>query len=646
MEVQLGVRPEPVTGDVAALDAAERARRARLRVALVAMPFVSARRPSIQLGLLAAIARSHGFPVETFHLNLDFAARIGADPYERLCQHRGRMLGDWLFSVAAFGDDAPDPDGELLRDLGGSSPEEYARDGVTPERLLEMRRVDVPAFVDGVLHGEDWSQFDVVGFTSTFQQSVASFALAAELKRRWPSITTVFGGANFDGEMGRELTRAVDAVDLAISGEADLAFPGLLVALSRGSDVLSVPGVLARRAGRLVEGPPTVVVERLDELPVPDYHEYFDRLQAVGLGSGATVRQLPIPHESARGCWWGAKRHCTFCGLNASTMAFRAKSPKRVVEELAELAARHRSFSFTAVDNILEPSYLSELFPVLREAESSYDLFYEVKANLSREELRTMRGAGVRHIQPGIESLSSHVLGLMRKGTRASTNVNLLRWARHYGIQVTWNLLWGFPGETEQDYAEQADMMRSLTHLQPPGGGGRIWMERFSPIFEDRDRFPARRVEPDLSYRYVYPAHVDLQKVAYFFDYELDGSLPDTAYFEVSETMEAWSRAWTGQVPPSLWMWRTQGVIEIDDRRDPCSPSTIHLEGPLAELYLACFDQPRTVSMASAASGVAGTAPQVEAVLDEFVARRLMIRDGNLFLALALPVAGPLGDLV
>ena len=36
----------------------------------------------------------------------------------------------------------------------------------------------------------------------------------------------------------------------------------------------------------------------------------------------------------------------------------------------------------------------------------------------------------------------------MDKGVRAAQNVNLLRWARYYGIDVGWNILWGFPGET------------------------------------------------------------------------------------------------------------------------------------------------------------------------------------------------------
>lgn len=645
MKIELGVRPEPLAGDVGELTDDERERRAAFRVGLVTMPFVSAYRPSIQLGLLAALARGHGFTAETFHLNVELAVRLGPSLYELLCQHRGRLLGDWLFSVAAFGDDAPDPEGRLLRDLGGDVPPAFADEGATLERLEEIRRVDVPRFIDQMADAYDWSRFAVVGFTSTFQQSVASFALARAIKARWPEVTTLFGGANFDGDMGRELTRSVEVVDLAISGEADLAFPRLLVALSRGADPLSVPGVLARRDDGVVEGAPSAPVECLDQLPVPDYREYFARVEATGLLPPGGHRRVAIPFESARGCWWGAKRQCTFCGLNGSTMSFRAKSPGRVAEELAELASRYRSFSFTAVDNILEPTYLDELFPVLTERGATYDLFYEVKANLTRRQLRAMRGAGVRHIQPGIESLSSRVLGLMRKGTRMSTNVNLLRWACHYGIHVSWNLLWGFPGETVEDYAAQADVMRSLVHLQPPGGGGRIWMERFSPIFEDREGFPAGRVEPDLSYRYVYPDRVDLRQVAYFFEYELEHTLPDEAYAPIEEVLAEWARAWAGDERPALWLWQSPGLVQIDDHRTPGAPKGYTFEGPLAALYLACFEQPRTVAAAIEASGVSHRPERVEAALDEFVARRLMIRDGNLFLSLALPGPGPLGDL-
>ena len=80
----------------------------------------------------------------------------------------------------------------------------------------------------------------------------------------------------------------------------------------------------------------------------------------------------------------------------------------------------------------------------------------------------------------------------MRKGVRAGQNINLLRWAQYYGITVSWNILWGFPGESEEDYAEQAALLPDLIHLQPPMSAGRIWMERFSPLFTDHDAFRMR----------------------------------------------------------------------------------------------------------------------------------------------------------
>ena len=97
-------------------------------------------------------------------------------------------------------------------------------------------------------------------------------------------------------------------------------------------------------------------------------------------------------------------------------------------------------------------------------------------------------------------------------------------------MRVDWNLLWGFPGEAEQDYEEQAAVMPHLFHLPPPSSAARIWLERFSPLFTDPGTSGFGRRAPERSYRYVYPGDVDLERVAYFFDYDQAGGLPDSAY--------------------------------------------------------------------------------------------------------------------
>ncbi|HEU5107509.1 MAG TPA: RiPP maturation radical SAM C-methyltransferase, partial [Micromonosporaceae bacterium] len=381
-----------------------RSQRAAWPVVLVSMPFMMTDRPSIQLGLLKAITAGHGYDVRTLHANLDFAHRIGAGPYAALSERRGHMLGDWLFSVAAFGDEAPDPDGALL--------DEFATDfgfpdgGAGPggrEALLRIRDRDVPAYLDDLVRGAPWDEVRVVGFTCTFQQNAASFALARRLKREFPGIVTVFGGANFEDEMGLEYVRRVDCVDYAVIGEGDVAFPEFLDALATGGDPGAVPGVARRTAdgdgaGGVFAAPGRPPFGRLDDLPPPDYDEYFARAEALGLHPRTGQRTVRIPFESARGCWWGAKHHCTFCGLNGSTMRYRAKSPERLADELATQARRYRSFRFEAVDNILDTAYLSGLFPELAAAGTTYDIFYEIKANLSREQLKVLREGGVTHL--------------------------------------------------------------------------------------------------------------------------------------------------------------------------------------------------------------------------------------------------------
>jgi ribosomal peptide maturation radical SAM protein 1 len=604
---------------------------------LVSMPFMDAHRPSIQLGLLKSLATAHGFPARTLHAYLSFAAQIGKEDYQLLAQHRGPMLGEWLFSLAAFREAAPDQDSQLLAELADDHSYLAVSSAELRTRLTRLREVEIPAFLDALVDGVPWHDVAIAGFSSTFQQNTASFALARRLKERHPHIFTLFGGANFDGDMGPEYVRAFDWIDAAIIGEADDAFPRLLSALAAGIDLRAVPGIALRVDGGVSVTPPLPPTRQLDDLPTPDYEEYFTLAENVGVVTPAQRRRIWLPIETSRGCWWGAKHHCTFCGLNATTMQFRAKSSSRVLAELAEQSRRYRSFRFEAVDNILEPSYLTDLFPKLAEIEAGYEFFYEVKANLSRAQVKLLAQAGVAHIQPGLESLSSHVLRLMRKGVRAVQNVNLLRWCQYYGLRVSWNLLWGFPGETEQDYADQAAAMPHLHHLQPPESAGRIWLERFSPLFTGQDTRQLAERTPELSYRYVYPDVVDLERVAYFFDYQAEDGLAADTYVGVRTTAAAWFDSWRADSKPRLTHSSAPHVVQISDQRHEGQDGTYTFEDTLADLYLACSNRPTTAAAVRRKLDLRLPEEGIQEIFAEFERRGLMFVDEQFALALSLP---------
>lgn len=606
-----------------------------LAVALVFMPFAIPERPSIQLGLLSEIARREGHRVTCHHLNLELAARY-PDTYGGMCTFRGHMTGEWLFSYAAFGDAAHQGDAEYL-DTFPSEVAQAARGGIDREALIALRREALPAFIDAQVEAEDWGAYDVVGFSSTFQQHCASLALAQRLKARWPHLQIVFGGANVEGEMGRETARAFPYVDHVAVGEGDLSFPALLRAIADGEPGRKIAGI--QRAGDV--GQAAAPFDDLDGSPIPNYDEYFARTEKLGLAEHRNY--LPaLPLETARGCWWGRKHHCTFCGLNGDGMEFRRKSGARALDEMRALSDRYGLMMFQSTDNILDMKYLDDVFPRIEAEQNDYTFFFEVKSNVTRAQIAQMRRGGVMWIQPGIESMSTEVLALMEKGCTMLHNVRLLKWALYYKMRVGWNLLWGFPGETEAHYAAEYEVLTKIPHLEPPNAVTRLWLERFSPMYFDRERFPARFLTPEKSYGYVYPPDVDLEKLAYFFDYALEDTTAPEIHDRTVSLVEAWTQKWHSDRRPGLWFRHAGDAVWIVDQRDPANTTTRRFNGPLGHAYVACTEtmqSPGNVAAYVNRKMGEGTisASDAEAILEMYCEAALMIGENGLYLGLALP---------
>jgi ribosomal peptide maturation radical SAM protein 1 len=611
-----------------------------LRVALICMPFASADRPSIQLGLIGAITEAAGHDVDLHHFNLELAAELGPLLYEQLCQIRAHMTGEWLFAPAAFGAEVDLDDEAYLTAFPGDAAW-FETIGKDRAFVSDLRHRLLPGFVDRCADGIEWSRYNVVGFSSLFQQNAASLALARRIKARCPAVKIVFGGANMEGEMGAECARAFPFIDHVVSGEGDKVFPALLRSIANHAPPPDMPGLISNlpegRRGGGHGGP----IDNLSILPTPNYRPYFDQAKALGLVD-AYRETWVIPFESSRGCWWGQKHHCTFCGLNGLGMGFRAKTAERTMAELAELADEHGICSFMAVDNILDIKYIDGLFGRLIEDRVDFSFFYEVKANLTRAQIRKMYDGGVRRVQPGIESLSTHVLKLMNKGCSMLQNIACLKWCAYYGIGVNWNLLWGFPGETEADFIAELDVLKSITHFDPPVGGGRIWLERFSPNYENREIFPAHNIRPEASYAFVYPDSVDRAKIAYFFDYEVEGTVVADRHLETVAHLDRWREAWEKGPRPILSYRRTGRNILIDFVRSEEERGSYRITGTNALIYDYCSDVPRTAAqvcqwLEALPEPEFHDVEDITDALDGFCQARLMVSENGRYFGLALP---------
>ena len=111
-------------------------------------------------------------------------------------------------------------------------------------------------------------------------------------------------------------------------------FQSFVDAVLQGDRSPSVPGMPARAAAAAQPDP--VMIRDLDSLPAPNFRDYMDRVRASPLREKIEPRLL---FQTSRGCWWGAKQHCTFCGLNGQGMAYRSKSADSTFRELESLAA-------------------------------------------------------------------------------------------------------------------------------------------------------------------------------------------------------------------------------------------------------------------------------------------------------------------
>ena len=559
------------------------------KIALINMPFGFHIYPSIQLGTLSTLVKSHGWDAQSFYFNLQFAQQIDISVYNQLCEER-HLIGEWLFSEILFG---ASPKNQDYPNHYLSHFESIAQKINRPvDFLLDVKKKMVPEFLDWASNALDWTLFEVVGFSSTFNQNVASLTLAKLIKEKNPNVKILFGGSNFESEMGLEYFEAFSWIDYAVLGEAEPVLPKLMNSIDTNSE--PPDGVVHRKDGKTVYKQCEETFQNFADYGAPDYDDFYDQIRQMDPNSPLLENPIVL-YETARGCWWGEKHHCTFCGLNASTMKFRSKPIEQVHADLGQLSKKYDSFRFRLVDNILEMKYIDGVFGEL--AKNNYDLhfFIEVKSNLTKKQIKTLAQGGAKVIQPGIESFSMSQLQEMDKGVRPLQNILCMKWAMYYGIEINWNILIGFPGETADDYRQQIDLIKLLFHLPPPECVGSLWLERFSPYFQRPEEYGIKITAPGEAYPFVYDhPGLDHLKIAYDFEFETNNQIDQQLKQELFQTAEEWKQRHQSEQLPYLIFTKSMDFVTVYDQR-PMESIKIRLEGPHAWAFICCNEAPKTV---------------------------------------------------
>ena len=606
-------------------------------VFLASLPLSSARYPSLGLGLLKSALTQLGIPCHVRYFSLDYIQDAGIRTFECLSdtEYHTALVGEWVFAEAANGEteQLDEADSRYLREVFRMRCPE--REFVSRLLLVLTARENAAAFIDRCVAEVDWRQYSILGISSSFQQNMASLAFARRVKAQFPHIFVVFGGANCQGEMGIELHRRYGFIDAVCLGEGDLVFPELVRRHLAGERATGLPGVVLRASDASTAIPAKEVdqVEDLDRLPYPDLSDFYEQRRSLPLA----LRYRPaVVFETARGCWWGAKHHCTFCGLNGRTMAYRSKSQTRAYEELAHLVASY-GHEVVNADAILDMHYFKEFLPRLAAEGPAIRMFWQMKANLRADQLELLARAGVTRIQPGIEALDSELLTLMKKGCTMLQNVQILKLAAESGLSVVWNLLYGFPGESAEAYQRSAHIMPKLRHLQPPSCVARVLADRFSPYFQRPELFGVR-LEPATAYRSIYPFdETSVRRLAYHFDMHSAalGCIEETAAPMVAE-----HRLWSEHHAESALYCEDEGdAIIVTDERWGWERAVSKFDGAEAGVLRLCW-RITSWNRIELELGQHFSDTVLRAGIDRLVCLGLLLHEAGQFLALPLRQPG------
>jgi ribosomal peptide maturation radical SAM protein 1 len=611
------------------------------RVALVSMPWMSFSDPPLGLAILKSQLRNEGIESRVFHHPLWLLRYVTAETYQHVSTRWA--INEFVFTGAldeAVSDEQINRVVERSASVFDDFDPAFARLEARKfsQTLIRLRHEVAPRYL--VECAEDILEYrpTLIGFTCMFDQTMASAALARLLREQLPDVPIVFGGYAVEGAPGREVLKAFPFVDAIAEGDGEPVIGPLARASIGDGELGQIPGIVTRtkdnRLGRLKFD--------LDSSPTPDYDDWFADLERLRERDRVTVYTTLLPVESSRGCWWGQKHHCVFCGIDDNTLNYRMKKPQTVLAQLAELRSKYgNDIPFRFSDYILPQSYMTGLLPALEEIEPRYELQCEMKANQSDDKIAALARAGFSEVQPGIESFSSQVLSLMKKGVRAITNVATIKQSYVHRVVIHYNVIWGIPGEEAEWYRRMLAQMPRLYHLPPPISRTEAIVTRYAPLQTQPGLFSLtarprhhRCYDALFSEEFLARTGFALDEYAYYFEryYSYPPDLEEL-YGLLALEINHWKGIQRQREVSLTWEASEYGLRIHDSRFGTVEEYSF--DGWMSSVYLACDRGPKDVSAVARQLDVARS--DVDRAVERLDDLRLVWREGNEVLGLAVP---------
>jgi ribosomal peptide maturation radical SAM protein 1 len=611
-----------------------------MKVALVALPWSAHNRPSAALGALKTHVALHRpqHQISSHYLYLQAVKELGAKLYAPIARS-AYILGELLYAQLVYPEKSEDVRaiwlGQAERDGLPSEIEEAIGEKAELDQTFDRVKSVLERGLDAWVASRDWSD-TVVGMTTSFGQLFANIAMAKRLKARYPSARVVLGGSTVSGATGASILREYpELIDFIVQGEGELPFVALLDHIETGGASALSTGVLSHDAG--AEPGRHWEHDRMDELAIPDYDEYFATAREIG------VRPL-LPMEGSRGCWWDRTKKkrtstCYFCNLNIQWNGYREKSAARIAQEMQILSEKYQLTEFFFLDNIIRAKGIDELAREIGALPGDVSFFYEARAHISAGELLSLWEVGLREVQFGIEALSTSLLERINKGTTTIQNLEVMKTLRELGIASGANLIVNFPGSTQAEVHETVDVIRRYAIVYEPLHAARFWLSRDSVVHAFPERFGIGRIRNRDTFRAGVPDDV-LERLE-LFDLDFDYLGPPARWDLVREAIESWEKAYKYSLAlkrPLLRYFDGGSFLRIEDDRPVLGNRSIILSGASRELYLWCCSTRRIATLERQFCEDDEDRNTLHRFIERMTAQSLMFREGDRVLSVACAV--------
>lgn len=623
-------------------------------VVLLSPPYSLPVTPSIALGIFRTLLNDAGIPSRTLYPMFRMALLTRDENLSPIHFPSRALIEEYLFSHLNGLKKEDDLDAymacveEAWREENNQSidfPYTEIREWILRMRGVAERVVEETAKEIAAL------QPRVLAVSSVFYQVNGALAIIKRVRELAPQIKTLMGGPNCMGGNGGAILRYCPQVDAVFFGEGDEVFAETIRALEEDKPLPY--GVMRARDltpdMKQDQDFPFRITKSMDQVPVPDYSEYFDCLNQFsreekslffGESGSQTDDQTLILMEGSRGCWWAEKHACSFCGLNGIRNIYRQRSSRQFFEELLLQTARYQVSFVEFTDNAFPTQTIDELLAFKKESTLCFRGMAEVKPFLSEKEVFALKELGISIIQAGIETLDDHLLKLLNKGGSTAQNIAFLKSCEYAGMTLYWNILYYIPGEQKEDYESMLQLIPLLFHLPPPTGYTEVLFERRGSYGINQERYGLNLI-PLPAYRYIYG--------------DREEAVQDFAqrYIDVGpekERMNKETRTLCERLIKLLTEWKTQypqSVLDMKDRGDflvvtdtrPCRKMSLcFLKGIARRICLFCV-LPRTFDrivqeIAGEADSV--TAQDVQECLDYLTESRYLVFISGKYVTLAI----------